>query len=125
MAQNHPQFQRPLLRIGSIAFLAGVIIAVASTAIHPSREDPANHLLVFAEHASDASWIAIHIGQFAGGIMVYAGGFVALYLLHVRSESGTAYVLVWIGFAVHPCHSSGCRRNCSQDRSGFLDCCSC
>jgi hypothetical protein len=49
MTQNPPQFQRPLLRIGSITFLAGVIIAVVSTAIHPSGEDPANHPLVFAE----------------------------------------------------------------------------
>ena len=53
MAKKSPQFQRPLLRIGSFAFLAGVIIAVVSTAIHPSREDPANHALVFAEYASD------------------------------------------------------------------------
>jgi uncharacterized membrane protein len=89
-----------LLRIGSIAFLAGVVIVIMSTTIHPSREDPANHLLVFAEYARDDSWIAVHIGQFAGGIMVFAGGFVALYLLLVRSESGMAYVLVWIGFAV-------------------------
>jgi hypothetical protein len=88
MAQNPPQFQRPLLRIGSIAFLAGVVIAIVSTTIHPSSEDPANHLLVFAEYASDDSWIAVHIGQFAGVIMVFAGGFVALYRLLVQSESG-------------------------------------
>jgi hypothetical protein len=89
-----------LLRIGSIPFLAGVIIAVVSTAIHPSREDPANHPLVFAEYASDDSWIAVHIGQFAGGIMVFAGGFVALYRLLVQSESNMAPVLAWIGLAL-------------------------
>ena len=70
MIQTQPQFQRSLLRIGSIAFLAGVIIVIVSTAIHPSREDPANHPLVLAEYASDNSWIAVHIGQLAGGIMV-------------------------------------------------------
>ena len=74
MAQNHPQFQRPLLRIGSIAFLAGMIITVASTAIHPSTEDPANHHLVFAEYANDETWVAVHIGQFAGVIMIFARG---------------------------------------------------
>ena len=100
MAQNPPQFQRPLLRIGSIAFLAGVIIAIVSTAIHPSTEDPANHLLVFAEYANSDSWIAVHIGQFAGGIMVFAGGFVALYRLLVQSESSMASVLAWIGLAL-------------------------
>jgi hypothetical protein len=100
MAQNHPQFQRPLLRIGSIAFLAGVIIVVVSTAIHPSREDPANHPLVLAEYAKSDTWIAIHIGQFAGGIMVFAGGFVALFRLLVQSESSTASLLAWIGLAL-------------------------
>src|SRR5918992_339644 len=100
MTQNPPQFQRPLLKIGSILFIAGMAIAIVSTVIHPSREDPSNHPLVLAEYASDDSWIAVHIGQFAGGIMVFAGGFVALYLLLVRSESRTAYVLAWIGFAV-------------------------
>src|SRR5918994_2183704 len=100
MAQNLPQFLRPLLRIGSIAFLAGVVIVIISTTIHPSREDPANHLLVFAEYARDDSWIAVPIVQFAGGIMVFVGGFVALNILLVCSESRTAYVLAWIGFAV-------------------------
>jgi hypothetical protein len=100
MAQNPPQFKRPLLRIGSIAFLAGVIIVVVSTAIHPSNEDPANHLRVFAEYANSDSWIAVHIGQLAGGIMVFAGGFVALYRLLVQSESSMASVLAWIGLAL-------------------------
>jgi hypothetical protein len=100
MAQNPPQFQRPLLRIGSIAFLAGAIIAILSTAFHPSTEDPSNHRLVFAEYASSDSWIAIHIGQFAGVIMVFAGGFVALYRLLVQSESSMASVLAWIGLAL-------------------------
>jgi hypothetical protein len=100
MAQNPPQFKRPLLRIGSVAFLAGVVIVVVSTAIHPSKEDPANHLLVFAEYANSDSWIAIHIGQFVGGIMVFAGGFVALYRFLVQSELSMASVLAWIGLAL-------------------------
>jgi hypothetical protein len=50
MAKNPLQFQRPLLLISSIAFLAGMIIAVVSTSIHPSTEDPSNHPLVFAEY---------------------------------------------------------------------------
>ena len=39
MAQNLPQFQRSSLRVGLIAFLAGVVIAILSTTIHPSREE--------------------------------------------------------------------------------------
>src|ERR671913_628540 len=100
MTQAQPQFQRPLLRIGSILFIAGMVIAIVSTAIHPSTEDPSNHPLVFAEYASDDSWIAVHISQFAGVIMVFAGGFVALYLLLVQSKSNTASTLAWIGLAL-------------------------
>jgi hypothetical protein len=53
-------------------------MVIASTAIHPSSENPANHLLVFTEYANDESWIAVHTGQFAGVVIVFAGGFVAL-----------------------------------------------
>jgi Domain of unknown function (DUF4386) len=100
MGQNAPQFQRPLLRIGSIVFLAGMIITVVSTSIHPSTEDPSNHPLVFTKYASNDSWIAIHIGQFAGVIMVFAGGFVVLYRLLMQSESSLASMLAWIGLAL-------------------------
>ena len=77
-----------------------MIIAIVSTTIHPSTEDPSNHPIVFAEYADDDSWIAVHIGQFAGGIMVFAGGFVALFRLLVQSGSSIASILAWIGLAV-------------------------
>ena len=100
MHQTIPQFDRPFLRMGSIAFLAGVAIVIVSTVLHPSREDPANHPLVFTQYANSDRWIAVHIGQFAGGIVVFAGGFGALYRLLVRSESNITSALAWLGFAV-------------------------
>ena len=98
MPQNVLQFERPLLRMASIAFLAGLVIVIVSTGFHPSREDPANHPLIFMEYANNDPWIAIHIGQFAGGIVVFAGGFGSLYLLFVHSESSTtsALGLAWL-----------------------------
>jgi hypothetical protein len=90
-----------ILRMGSIAFIAGIVIFLVSTILHPGGEDPTNHPLVFAEYAEDDLWIASHIGQFAGGMLVFAGGFVALFrLLHKRSESGIASALAWLGLAV-------------------------
>jgi hypothetical protein len=86
--------------MGSIAFLAGIVIVIVSTEFHPSREDPTNHPLVFMEYANSDPWIAVHIGQFAGGIVVFAGGFGSLYLLLVRSESSTTPALALLGFAV-------------------------
>jgi hypothetical protein len=100
MPQTIPQFERPLLRMGSIAFLVGLVIFVVSTMFHASREDPANHPLVFAEYANSDPWIAAHIGQFAGGMLAFAGGFVALYRLLVQSELGTASALARLGLVV-------------------------
>ena len=100
MAQTPPQFERPLLQMASIAFLACLVIVIVSTGFHPSREDPANHPLVFMDYANSDPWTDIHIGQFAGGIVVFAGGFGSLYLLLVRSESSIASVLALLGFAV-------------------------
>jgi hypothetical protein len=62
-------------------------------------EDPTNQPLVFTEYANIPPWIAAHIGQFAGGIIIFAGGFVALYRLLVQSESRVDSVLAWIWFA--------------------------
>jgi len=100
MTQNIPQTQRSLLQIGSIALLAGAIIAIVSTLLHASTEDPANHLLVFTTYANDNSWIAVHFGQFAGVVMVFAGGFVALSRLLVQSKSSMVSVLAWIGLSI-------------------------
>lgn len=100
MSQIPLKFEIPLLRIGSIVFIAGAIIAVVSTLFHPSTEDPNNHLLVFAAYASDDSWITVHIGQFVGVIMVFAGGFVALHRLLSQSEPSVINLLAWIGLAI-------------------------
>jgi Domain of unknown function (DUF4386) len=102
MTQNLPQFIRPLFRIGSILFIAGMVITIVSTVIHASTEDPSNHPLVFTIYASDDSWIAVHIGQLLGAIMVFGGGFVVLYRLVVQSESESSItsVLAWIGLAL-------------------------
>jgi hypothetical protein len=97
---NTPNLERHMLRMGSIAFLAGMAIFLVSTILHPGREDPTNHPFVFAEYAEDELWIASHIGQFAGGMLAFAGGFVSLFwLLHTRSESGIASALAWMGLA--------------------------
>ena len=94
---NTPNLQRPMLRMGSVAFLAGLVIIIVSTLFHASSEDLMDNPVVFAVYAESNTWIAAHIGQFAGVILVFAGGFVALFRLLVKSESGMASVLAWFG----------------------------
>lgn len=100
MSQEPLQFEIPLLRIGSIAFIAGAIIVVVSTLFHPSTQDPNSHQLVFTVYASNDSWITVHIGQLVGVIMVLAGGFVALHRLLTQSKSSVINLLASIGFAI-------------------------
>jgi hypothetical protein len=97
MQANTPDFERPILRMGAVAFLAGVVIIIVSTLFHASSEDLMNNPVVFAVYAEDDLWIASHIGQFAGVMLVFAGGFVVLHRLLVKSESGTASALAWFG----------------------------
>jgi hypothetical protein len=101
MVASTAELERPMLRMGSVAFLAGLAIAVVSTFVfHPSGtgEELMNNPFIFAVYAEDDLWIATHIGQFAGLLLIYAGGFVALFRLLSRSDSGTvASALAWFG----------------------------
>ena len=94
---NAPNLERPILRMGSVAFLAGLVIIIVSTLFHASSEDLMDNPVVFAVYAESDTWIAAHIGQFAGVMLVFAGGFVALFRLLVKSESGIASALAWLG----------------------------
>jgi hypothetical protein len=86
--------------MGSIAFFVGLVIAVVSTFVfHPSGtgEELMNNPFIFGVYAEDPFWIASHVGQFAGILLIFAGGFVALHRLLVKSESATASALSWLG----------------------------
>ena len=100
MQQSNLDLERPMLRMGSIAFFAGLAIALVSTLVfHPTGtgEELMNNPFIFEVYAKDPLWIASHIGQFAGILLIFAGGFVALFRLLVKSESATASALAWFG----------------------------
>jgi hypothetical protein len=69
--------ERALLRIGAVSLAAGLVAGVVFEMLHPSREDPNNNPLVFAEYAADGDWISVHLGQLAGALLLI-GGLVAL-----------------------------------------------
>src|SRR5215210_1694361 len=96
MQENTPNLERPMLQMGSVACI--VIFMVSTIGFHAGTMDPMDNPVVFAVYAESDSWIAAHIGQFAGVMLVFAGGFVALFRLLVKSESGTtASALAWFG----------------------------
>jgi len=90
---------RALYRMGSIAFIAGFVIIIVSTYFHVSTHDLNDHELTFPVYAASDTWIAAHIGQLAGVLLVFAGGFVALSRFLAQSVSSTAVALAWLGLA--------------------------
>jgi hypothetical protein len=65
---NTPHLEHSILRMGSIAFFAGLIIIIISTLFHASSEDLMDNPFVFAVYAESDTWIVAHIGKFAGVI---------------------------------------------------------
>ena len=83
---------RSLLRLSATLVVIGEVLFALVTALHPGREDPNNHLAVFAEYASSASWTAVHFGQFVFMAVLLAGLLVLSFALNVRSGA-----LGWVG----------------------------
>lgn len=72
---------------------------VTSSIIHSPGPQPdlMDNPAIFAVYAEHDSWIAAHIGQLAGIMLIYAGGYVALQTLFARSESGVVSILASLG----------------------------
>lgn len=84
-------------RTGAIALPLGVILLLAATALHPSRENPMNHEAVFREYALSDGWIPIHFAQWIAAL-VFFGGLVALYFSMTAKREGPT-VLARFGLA--------------------------
>jgi hypothetical protein len=54
-------FERVMLRIGAVSFVAGLVAAVVFELLHPHRQDPNNNPLVFTEYAHAGDWITVHL----------------------------------------------------------------
>ena len=61
------------VRTGTVLMLAGIAVEYAVSELHPSHEDPDDHHAVFPEYAASDDWIAVHLGQFAAGLLVLLG----------------------------------------------------
>src|ERR1700741_4953018 len=66
-----------LSRLGGVAAIVGVIVLVAATMFHPMNAHPSDTEAAFAEYALDRYWVATHLGQLVGAVLI-AIGFVSL-----------------------------------------------
>jgi len=78
-------------RIGAVLFLLGLVVLVISTELHPAHENPMDNPAVFREYAQSDLWVAVHLGQFVGFLLV-VGGLVALYFSLATGENAATAV---------------------------------
>jgi hypothetical protein len=64
---------RQALRTATTLILVGIVAEYVVTDFHPAHEAPNDHHAVFAEYAASDSWIAVHLGQFAAGMVIVVG----------------------------------------------------
>jgi hypothetical protein len=76
----------PASRIGPISAIAGAVLLFVGTYLHPMSADPNVPLAAFTEYASSYHWVAIHLMQLFGVVLITA----ALVLLSRRMADGPA-----------------------------------
>ena len=59
-------------RIGATCAIAGSVLLVIGTSLHPMQADPNEVVAAFTEYAADRLWIANHLTQFAGVALTVA-----------------------------------------------------
>jgi Domain of unknown function (DUF4386) len=55
-----------LAKVGAAAAVSGALTLFVATLLHPMKADPNEAPAAFAEYAAATSWVASHLGQFAG-----------------------------------------------------------
>jgi hypothetical protein len=84
-----------LARIGGVAGIAGALLLVVATLLHPLGADPADAAAAFAEYAADSAYVWSHLGQFLGSSGLGAG----LIALAATLEPGRAAAWGRLGVA--------------------------
>lgn len=59
-------------RLGAVAAIAGPVTLFVSTLLHPMSADPNDPVAAFSEYAADHLWVASHLGQFLGIVLIGA-----------------------------------------------------
>jgi uncharacterized protein DUF4386 len=78
-------FDRMYLRVSAIVLILGELLFGVAGYLHPAHEPANSHAAVFAEYASSTNWTLVHLGQFAGMLVIIAGLLTLFLALNIRS----------------------------------------
>ena len=85
-------------RIGAMCAIAGSVLLLVGTYLHPLKADPNEAVAAFAEYAADHLWVASHLMQLAGVVLMVAA---LLFLAQqLESVSGTGWARLAAGGAI-------------------------
>ena len=75
--------ERTLVRLAGGLLVGGLLLTLLASHEHPAGDDD-NYPVIFAKYAKSNDWVAVHLVQFAG-VLLLLGGLLVLYrLLQVR-----------------------------------------
>ena len=83
------------MRGASVAAAGGALLLFIGTFVHPSEADPNEALAAFTEYADDQLWVASHLTQLIGVVLIVGS---LIYLSRILA-GGSARALAWIGAA--------------------------
>ena len=65
--------EKHLSRVGGISAICGVFVLLVGTMLHPMDAPPNDAAAAFAEYARDRFWVATHLAQCFGVVLIAAG----------------------------------------------------
>ena len=82
-----------LSKVGGVSAITGVVVLCVATMLHPLDAHPGDAPAAFVEYALDRFWVATHLGQLLGVVLIGAG----LIALSWKLRVGTAGAWALLG----------------------------
>ena len=79
-------------RMGATCAIVGSVVFFVGTYLHPMHADPNDVAAAFAEYAADRLWVASHLTQLAGVVLIVAALLSLAHQLEVTSHTGWSHL---------------------------------
>ena len=96
LTATHMSLEEYFSTVGGITAIVGVVILLIATLLHPLDAHPGDAPAAFAEYAADRFWVATHLGQLFGVVLI-GGGLVSLSWRLRRGRAGMWAILGAVG----------------------------
>lgn len=88
------QLDRRSRRTGAAMAFAGFLLQLVASSQHPGTTPPNESAAVYREYAASGAWTMVHLGQFAGGLLV---ALALVFIARSLPRTGVAGALAFVG----------------------------